>query len=106
MPSQIELLREAIARLEATCEPENPYLNGLKTQLVGLESQAARAQAREQFNLSVRSQYQRLPEPEDIAAAELYEQLVSQLTDTTRPMSKDASVSRKPASNEDSSSSV
>ena len=61
MPSQIELLKDAIARLEAKGGPESPYLTGLKTQLVGLESQSNRAQEREQFNLAVNSRQQTAP---------------------------------------------
>lgn len=55
MPSQIEVLEKTISRLEAKGGPESPFLKGLRTQLVGLQRQADRAQERERFNLAVNS---------------------------------------------------
>ena len=83
MPSQLELLKESAARLEAQGGPESPYLKGLRAQIVGLENRAARAQEREQFNLAVNSSLNRAPEPEDQAAAKLYESLISGLPNDT-----------------------
>ena len=83
MPSQLELLKESVARLEPEFGPDNPFVKGLKQQIVGLESQAARAEAREQFNLAVNSSLNRAPEPEDLAAANLYESLISALPNGT-----------------------
>ena len=86
MASQIELLKESVARLEPVHGPDNPFVKGLKQQIAGLESQSARAQDREQFNLAVNSSLNRAPEPEDQAAAKLYESLISGLpNDTASP---------------------
>lgn len=83
--TQIEWLQESILRLEAEygVESENPFLQGLRTQLIGLERQAERAREREQFNLSVGYFPNREPEPEDLAAARLYEQRISELQSAT-----------------------
>lgn len=81
MPTQIELLQEAIEELEKTCDPENPFLKGLKTQLIGMERQAERAMEREQFNLSVGyTPKTQKPEPEDIAAFKLYEKRIAEIS--------------------------
>ena len=83
MTSQVELLKESVARLEPVHGPDNPFVKGLKQQIAGLESQSARAQEREQFNLAVNSLSSRAPEPEDRAAAALYESLISALPNDT-----------------------
>ena len=53
MPSQIELLQAAVARLEPQHGAENPFVMGLKQQIVGLENQSFRQEQR--FNLAVNS---------------------------------------------------
>lgn len=79
MPTQIELLKEAIERLEPIHGPENPFVKGLKVQLIGLERQKERVMERETFNLTVKPPLHNQPEPEDIAAFKLYEELISKL---------------------------
>lgn len=83
MTSQIEWLRESISRLESKGGPESPFLKGLRTQLAGLESQAGRASEREEFNLAVTSSRNLAEEPEEQAAANLYEQRISELQSAT-----------------------
>jgi capsule polysaccharide export protein KpsE/RkpR len=82
MPSQLELLQESLARLEPEYGPENPFVKGLKTQIAGLENQQYRAQERERFNLAVTSSSNQgsEPEPEDIAAFNLYEKRVAEIS--------------------------
>ena len=68
MPSQIEYLEGAIARLEAKGGPASPFLKGLQTQLVGLQRQSDRAKERQAFNLAVNSaRRQAEPEKPDLA---------------------------------------
>ena len=83
MPSQIELLKESLQRLEPEHGPDNPFVKGLKTQIAGLENQQTRAQEREQFNLAVTSSINPAVEPEEQAAAKLYEQRISELQNAT-----------------------
>ena len=71
MPSQIEMLKEKIPRLEAKHGPDNPYVKGLKQQLVGLERQADRQAEREAFHLATQSM--RSPPPEELALSDVYE---------------------------------
>ena len=82
MPSQIDLLKEARERLEPVHGPDNPFVAGLKTQLIGLERQAERAKERECFNLEVAASQNQEPEPEDLAAFNLYEKMISDLKDS------------------------
>lgn len=83
MPSQIELLKENLERLEPEHGPDNPFVKGLKQQIAGLENQQSRAQDREQFNLAVTSSLNPAVEPEEQAAAKLYEQRISELQNAT-----------------------
>ena len=53
MPSQVELLRTALARLEPQHGADNQFVKGLKQQIVGLENQSNRREQR--FNLAVNS---------------------------------------------------
>ncbi len=46
MPSQLELLRESLARLEPKFGPNNPFVKTLKEQIVGLENQLYRREQR------------------------------------------------------------
>lgn len=82
MPSQLELLQESLARLEPEYGPDNAFVKGLKTQIVGLENQQYRAQERERFNLAVTSSSNQKsePGPEDIAAFNLYEKRVAEIS--------------------------
>lgn len=79
MPTQIDLLKEAIERLEPIHGAENPFVKGLKVQLIGLERQKQRAVEREAFNLSIKPSLDNKLEPEDLAAFNLYEDLISKL---------------------------
>lgn len=79
MPSQIELLKEAIERLEPVHGPDNPFVAGLRAQLIGLERQAERAKDRDRFNLEVGGHQNHGVEPEDLAAFNLYEKMISDL---------------------------
>lgn len=81
--TQLEWLRESIARLEPEYGPDNPFVKGLKTQIAGLESQQHRVQEREQFNLAVASSHNLAEEPEEQAAARLYEQRIMELQRAT-----------------------
>jgi len=65
MPSQLELLKAAVTRLEPQHGADNPFVKGLKEQIVGLENQERRAQERGRFNLAVTSSPNRRLEPED-----------------------------------------
>jgi len=78
LKSQLELLKERVPALEAEFGPENPYVKGLKEQIIGLENQQLRAEERERFSLSVRSSISPLPQQE-LEASSLYERLISQL---------------------------
>ena len=73
MSSQIELLKEAIERLEPVHGPDNPLVKGLKAQLIGLENQKYRANERQESNPAM------APEPEDLAAFNKYEKMISEL---------------------------
>lgn len=84
MPSQLELLKEAVARLDPQGGSDNPFVKGLRTQIAGLENQQYRAQEREQFNLAVMSSRNPALEPEEQAAARLYEQRISELQKPTK----------------------
>ena len=53
MPSQIELLQAAVTRLEPQHGADNPFVKGLKEQIVGLENQSSRQEQR--LNLAVNS---------------------------------------------------
>jgi len=46
MPSQLELLQAALARLESQHGANNPYVKSLKEQIVGLENQLYRREQR------------------------------------------------------------
>jgi len=63
MPSQLELLQAAVTRLEPEFGPDNPFVKGLKEQIVGLENQSSRREQR--FNLAVTSSPNQRPEAED-----------------------------------------
>ena len=63
MPSQLELLQAAVTRLEPEFGSDNPFVKGLKEQIVGLENQSSRREQR--FNLAVTPSPNRRPEPED-----------------------------------------
>lgn len=80
MPSQLELLQAALTRLEPKHGPDNPYVKSLKEQIVGLENQQYRAQERARYTLSGTSYPNHGPEPEDIAAFNLYEKRVAEIS--------------------------
>ena len=68
MPSQIEELEKTLAKLEPEFGPDNPFVKGLQTQLVGLQRQSDRAKERQAFNLAVNSaRRQAEPEKPDLA---------------------------------------
>lgn len=46
MPSQLELLKAALVRLEPKHGVDNPYVRSLKEQIVGLENQLYRREQR------------------------------------------------------------
>jgi hypothetical protein len=46
MPSQLELLRESLARLEPEFGPDNPFVKTLKERIVGMENQLYRREQR------------------------------------------------------------
>ena len=76
MPSQIDLLKAAIGRLEPVHGPDNPFVKGLKAQLIGLENQEYRATER------LASKQSTTPEPEDLAAFKQYEKIISELNNS------------------------
>ncbi len=78
MKSQLELLKEDLPRMEAKYGPDNPFVKGLKEQIIGLENQQFRANERERFSLSVGSSLNPVPQQE-LEASSLYERLISQL---------------------------
>ena len=53
MPSQGELLKESIARLEPKYGADNPFVKGLRMQLIGFERQERRQNEMDQFHLAV-----------------------------------------------------
>jgi hypothetical protein len=55
-------------------------VKGLKEQIVGLERQAERAEERRRFNLAASSSPNQEPEPEDVAAFNLYEKRVMEIS--------------------------
>ena len=103
MKSQLELLKERVPALEQEFGPENPYVKGLKEQIIGLENQQFRAEERERFSLSVGSSISPVPQQE-LEASSLYERLISELPPaspkrTTHPSS--TVTPDKPVNNKD-----
>ena len=56
MPSQVELLRQKVERLEPEYGKDDPYVKALKQQLASFESQVARKQRPNPVTLSVSMQ--------------------------------------------------
>jgi capsule polysaccharide export protein KpsE/RkpR len=46
MPSQLELLRESLARLQPEFGPDSPFVKTLKERIVGMENQLYRREQR------------------------------------------------------------
>lgn len=60
MPSQLEFLKEQLARSEARSGPDNPFVKGLKAQIANLEKPQAENPV-ETYSAGMRS----APEPKE-----------------------------------------
>ena len=58
MPSQGELLKRSIATLEPKYGADNPFVKGLRMQLIAFERQERRQNERDQFHLAVSQERQ------------------------------------------------